>query len=103
MQASGQGSAQSSWLTLLLLAVLFVSMTNPVFRAGPQLQEIGLESGYLPGSPEDESLVTGLPSGVFANQWLSSPAGTPERLSPIGTDAYPCVAIHGPPDPDYPV
>ena len=103
MQDSTQRTVQHLWLLLLMVFVLCACITSPVSWAESQQQEIELESEREPESSEDDKLIAGLLPDQSVNEFLSLSTLLPERLSPTGGDAYPSIALHGPPAPEYPV
>ena len=94
---------QKWWLPLLMVFVLCAGMISPVTSAESQQQAIELESGSAPESSGDDQLLTGLLPAQIANKLLSLSPILPETLSLTGSDAYPSIALHGPPAPDNPV
>lgn len=102
MHATRQATAQALWL-MLLVGVLVVSMNSPVRWVESQQQELTLESGYLPDFPEEETPVGAVALMLLAGDFLTLSPGSNARLSPFGSDAYPCIAVHGPPSPFYSV
>ena len=103
MQDSTQRTVQHLWLLLLMVFVLCACITSPVSWAKSQQQEIELESEREPESSEDDKLIAGLLPDQSVNEFLSLSTLLPERLSPTGGDAYPSIALHGPPAPEYSV
>ena len=103
MQDSTQRTVQHLWLLLLMVFVLCACITSPVSWAESQQQEIELESEREPESSEDDKLIAGLLPDQSVNEFLSLSTLLPERLSPTGGDAYPSIALHGPPAPEYSV
>ena len=86
-----------------MVFVLCACITSPVSWAESQQQEIELESEREPESSEDDKLIAGLLPDQSVNEFLSLSTLFPERLSPTGGDAYPSIALHGPPAPEYSV
>lgn len=99
MQALTQRTVQHLWLTLLVVFVFCVSMSNQICQAESQQQQIELESGFVPGSSEDDILTAGFMPGLFANKLLPLFPAFDETLSSRGSDAYPSTSLHGPPHP----
>lgn len=86
--------------------MVFVSCAytiSPVSWAESQQQVIELESESEPSSSEDDKLIPALFPDLIVTEFQSLSALFPERLSPTGGDAYPSIALHGPPAPEYPV
>ena len=86
-----------------MVFVLCACITSPVSWAESQQQEIELESEREPEPSEDDKLIAGLLPDQSVNEFLSLSTLFPERLSPTGGDAYPSIALHGPPAPEYSV
>jgi len=103
MEASTQRTVQHLWLPLLVVFVLCAGLVSPVSWAESQQQAIELESESAPESSDDDPLITGLLHDLVVNKFLSLSSILTETLSLTGSDAYPSIALHGPPAPDYPV
>ena len=94
---------QKWWLPLLMVFVLCAGIISPVSWAESQQQVIELESESTPESSDDDPLLAGLLPDLTVNKLLSLSSILTETLSLTGSDAYPSIALHGPPAPDYPV
>ena len=103
MQLSTQRTVQHLWLPLLMVFVLCAGIISPVSSAESQQQAIELEAESELESSDDDRLNTGLMPAQIANKFLPLSPILPETLSLTGSDAYPSIALHGPPAPDYPV
>ena len=100
MEQSTQRSVQNVWLTLLLVLVLCASVASPVSLAEVQVQQVELESGFVPDAPEDGESIIASTVVVVKQSLLLSPFGG-EAPSIFGSDAYPCTTLHGPPVPNH--
>ena len=96
MQASTPGTEQHLWLTLLVVFVFCVGMSNQLCLAESQQQQLELESGFVQDSSGDETTSGSMP-GFFAKEFLSLSPSCGEALSIVGSDAYPGITLHGPP------
>jgi hypothetical protein len=96
MQASTSGTMQHLWLTLLVVFVFCVGMSNQLCLAESQQQPLELESCFVLGSSGDESTSGSMP-GLFVKEFLSLSPSCGEALSIVGSDAYPGSILHGPP------
>jgi hypothetical protein len=86
-----------------MVFVLCAGIISPVSSAENQQQAIELESGSAPESSDDDPLLTGLLPDLIVNKLLSLSSILSETLSLTGSDAYPSIALHGPPASNYPV
>ena len=80
-----------------MVFVLGACVISPVSWAESQQQEIELQSKSEPESFEDDPLITGPLPGLIINKYLALLPLLPETLSLTGSDAYPSIALHGPP------
>jgi len=103
MQVSTQKIVKNLWLPLLVVFVLCAGIISPVSWAESQQQVIELEAESELESSDDDRLNTGLLPDLSASKFLSFSPTLSERQSLTGSDAYPSIALHGPPAPDYPV
>jgi hypothetical protein len=103
MEASTQRTVQHLWLPLLVVFVLCAGLVSPVSWAESQQQVIELESESESESSDDDPLNTGLLPGLAVTKFLSLSSILAETLSLTGSDAYPSIALHGPPAPEYSV
>ena len=83
-----------------MVFVLCAVIISPVSSAESQQQAIELESGSAPESSDEDQLLTGLLPAQIANKFLPLSPILPETQSLTGSDAYPSIALHGPPAPD---
>ena len=103
MQVSIQNIVQKLWLPLLIVIVLCAGIISPVSWAENQQQVIELELECEPESSDDDPLHTGFLPDLIVNRFQSLSHALPETLSLTGSDAYPSIALHGPPARNYPV
>ena len=96
MQASTPGTKQHLWLTLLVVFVFCVGMSNQICLAESQQQQLELESGFVLDSSDDERTSGSMP-GFFVKEFLSLSPSCGEAQSIVGSDAYPGITLHGPP------
>ena len=99
MKVSTQRTVQLLWLPLLLVFVQHASVTDSVFYAESQQQEIELVYEYVADSSEDDKLITGFMPGLIADRFqsLSPPVPTERLLIDTDSDAYSSFILHGPP------
>ena len=100
MEPLTQTSVQGLWLKLFLVFILCASVASPVYLAEVQTQQVELESEFIPDASEDDELIAGFISELFAQEFLSLSLSDREAQSVVGSDAYPCIALHGPPVPN---
>jgi hypothetical protein len=96
MQASTSGTMQHLWLTLLVVFVFCVGMSNQICLAEAQQQQVELESDFVLDSSDDESTSGSMP-GSFAKEFASLSPSSGEALSIVGSDACLGITLHGPP------
>ena len=88
---------QHLWLPLLMVFVLAACFSNSVCWAESQVQEIELESGYVPDPAEGDTSISGTLPVKYVNDLLLV-LNVAEMLSVVsGSDAYPSSILHGPP------
>jgi hypothetical protein len=99
MQASTPGTVQHLWLTLLVVFVFCVGMSNQICLAEAQQQQVELESDFVLDSSGGESTSGSLP-GSFVKEFPSLSPSCGEALSIVGSDACSAITLHGPPVPN---
>jgi hypothetical protein len=86
-----------------MVFVLCAGFISPVSWAESQQQVIELESECEPESSEDDPLISGLLPDLSVRKFLSLSPIISAILSLTGSDAYPSIALHGPPSTYYSV
>ena len=96
MQASILKNLQHLWITLLVVFVFCVGVSNPICLAESQQQQVELESEFVRDFSDDVPASASLP-GFIVKELRSLSPFCGEALSIVGSDAYPGTTLHGPP------